>query len=95
MEFVVKPPTKKLKEICKSLGSKYSIKVFDLDQVIYRDFGNEYEVEVRGLNHDEPDFSNARICVWHFERIVKEIKHIESLETLSETLAKLEADILS
>ncbi|MDE5860847.1 MAG: hypothetical protein K2H28_01485 [Ruminococcus sp.] len=58
----IKAPTEGLKAICKKLGNQYSIRLFDLEQIIYRNFGNGYDVEVSGLNHNNKTF-NATIYV--------------------------------
>lgn len=92
MDFQVKPPTKRLKEICAKLGDNYSVRLFDLEQVIYRDFGNGYDVEVSGLNHNRNEY-DAVIYVWRTEpnSICETIKNIHSFEAILSALNKIEA----
>lgn len=92
VEFVVKSPTKKLKEICKKLGSEYAVRLFDLEQVIYRDFGNGYDLEISGLNNNKKEF-NATIFVWHSQEspsVVQKVKNIDSFESLVNVLSEIE-----
>lgn len=46
----IKPATPHIKDLCKSLGDEYSVVIIDFEYVIYRDFGNGYEIEVSGAN---------------------------------------------
>lgn len=89
----IKAPTKGLKAICQKLGNQYSIRLFDLEQVIYRDFGNGYDVEVSGLNHNNKTF-NATIYVWNTKitRVVEKFRDINSFEMLESTLAEITAE---
>lgn len=88
----IKAPTKGLKAICEKLGNQYSIRLFDLEQVIYRDFGNGYDVEVSGLNHNNEKF-NATIYVWNKKKpvIIEKFKNINSFEMLENTLSEITA----
>ncbi len=88
----IKGPTKGLKTICERLGSPYSIRVFDFEQVIYRDFGNGYDLEVSRLNHNRKDF-NATVYVWNTKKpiVVESFPNIDSFEKLSDTLSEIEA----
>lgn len=93
MEIEIKEPTKGIKNICKQLGNEYCIRLFDFEQVIYRDFGNGYDVEVSGLNHNRKTFK-ATIYVWNAEKnhIVKTISNIDSIELLAEKLSEVTAE---
>ena len=88
----IKAPTEGLKTICQKLGNQYSIRLFDLEQVIYRNFGNGYDVEVSGLNHNKENF-NATIYVWNARKpmIVEKFKNINSFEMLENTLSEITA----
>ena len=89
----IKAPTKGLKAICQKLGNQYSIRLFDMEQVIYRDFGNGYDVEVSGLNHNNKTF-NATIYVWNAKipRVVEKFRNINSFEMLETTLSEITAE---
>ena len=51
MAWTDKPATPHMKKLCKSLGSEYEINQhFGLERIIYRDFGNGYEIEISGAN---------------------------------------------
>ena len=88
----IKAPTEGLKAICEKLGNQYSIRLFDLEQVIYRDFGNGYDVEVSGLNHNNKTF-NATIYVWNARkpRVIEKFRNINSFEMLENTLSEITA----
>ena len=59
----IKQPTRHLLELCKELGSAYSIRLFDLEHVIYRDFKNGFDVEISGINASSPN-KRANIFLW-------------------------------
>lgn len=88
----IKEPTKGLKSICEKLGNHYSIRLLDFEQVIYRDFGNGYDIEVSGLNHNKEKF-NATIYVWNAKKqvIVEKFQNMDSFEKLSDTLSEITA----
>ena len=53
-----------LKDLCKSLGKDYTITTIDLERVIYRDFGNGFNVEVSGVHTSKAD-KRATLYLWH------------------------------
>lgn len=53
-----------LKDLCKSLGKDYTITTIDLERVIYRDFGNGFNVEVSGVHTSKAD-KLAMLYLWH------------------------------
>lgn len=55
--------TKHLKELVQELGPDYSIKMIDLEWVAYRKFGDEYDVEISGMNHNSTK-NLANIYLW-------------------------------
>ncbi len=59
----VKKPTSHMKKLCRDLGSDYSIKSFDLEQVIYRDFSNGYDLEISGMNTNSTR-KKATLYLW-------------------------------
>ncbi|NLC83722.1 MAG: hypothetical protein GX749_01405 [Ruminococcaceae bacterium] len=48
--FAATKPTAHIKQPCEALGPRYSIQMVDMEQVICRDFGNGFSVEVSGTN---------------------------------------------
>lgn len=86
---MINKPQKKIKTICTALGNDYSIKVIDLEYVIYRDLGNGFDFEISGLDNSRKKF-NATLYIWRNEgyRIVETISNIPSLEDLKYTLEK-------
>lgn len=91
MIFDIKTPGKKIRETCERLGSPYCIKPFDLENVIYRDLKNGYDIEVSGLDNQKRTF-NATIYVWQTEpsnHIVETISNIDSFDVLSNTLDEI------
>lgn len=87
MEFDVRKPGKKIRDICQALGTDYSLKVFDLENVIYRDLGNGYDFEVSNLDNHKQSI-DARIYIWDNRRnqIVEKICDIHSVEELKAAL---------
>ncbi len=65
-----------LKSLCKELGPEYRIRILDLEYVIYRDFGNGYDIEVSEVNTTKAN-ALATIYLWKDKnRIVKIVKKI-------------------
>ena len=86
--FKIKVPTKKIKEICQSLGEPYIIKVIDAENVIYKNLNDIYDFEISGLDNQRKSF-NATVYVWQLKdstRIIETIPNIRSLEDLKTTL---------
>ena len=46
----IKSATRHIKDLCKFLGDEYEVVIIDFEYVIYRNFGNGYEIEVSGAN---------------------------------------------
>ncbi len=65
-----------MRKLCNDLGEKYSIRTIDFERVIYRDFENEFDVEVRGV-HTSSQKKRASVYLW-FEKslIVKAVKNV-------------------
>lgn len=68
-----------LRDLCKSLGEKYTITTIDLERVIYRDFGNGFNVEVSGVHTSKED-KKAILYLWHGDgydcQIVRTMKDV-------------------
>ena len=70
-------PKKHLRDLCKSLGEKYSVRVIDLEFCIYRKEHN-IDFEIRNLNTSNLD-KRATIHVW---ALTDEGRPIEVIETI-------------
>lgn len=77
---------KKFDETLQYLGDDYSLKIIDLENVIYRKI-SEYEIEISGLN--QKGKYNATIYLWKNRQIIKSIQDISSKEELSKHLGTL------
>lgn len=74
--WTVAKPTTHMKKLCKELGPEYRIVNIDLERVIYRDFGNGYDVEISGVNTSS-QCKKARIYLWKDQtRIIKIIDNV-------------------
>ena len=88
--FKVVPPKKKLKEICTRLGPEYSIKMVDLEQVIYRRINDNFDLEVSGLNNAKKSF-DATIFIWSLHPSVQIKEQVSGIKSFDELAAKLTA----
>ncbi|MBD8046786.1 MULTISPECIES: hypothetical protein [Clostridium] len=89
--FTANKPGKKIKEILKTLGDPYEIKIIDMENVIYRNLNGTYDFEVSGLDNQKKSF-NATIYVWELKdriHIVETISDIKSLDDLKSTLESI------
>lgn len=80
--------TKKIKDTCSFLGSEYTIKTLDLENVIYRNLGNGYDFEISGLDNKSSKFF-ATLYIWNIKntnKIVETVDNINSLEALKHIL---------
>lgn len=99
--WTIRKPTPHMKKLCKALGTEYRIRVFDLERVIYRDFGNGYDVEISNVNTTSQR-KKAVIYLWKEKnRIIKIIKDVpqddigmwvERLHTLTLSLKDTDFD---
>lgn len=72
----VLPPTKHINEFCKELGSEYCIRPIDQEQVIYRNFGNGYDLEISGMNTSSLR-KTAVLYLWKgTNRVVKKVTDV-------------------
>lgn len=62
-------PCKGLKDLCQSLGKEYRIISMDMERVIYRDFGNHFEIEVSRLNTNKKH-PRGKIFIWKDKKTV-------------------------
>jgi len=80
MSYYFAKPTAHMKQLCEELGPHYYIQVIDMEQVIYRDFGNGYNVEVSGINTTSTK-KLATIYLWAGNRrIIKTLHDIQQSE---------------
>ena len=54
----------RLRELCKQLGKDYRICRIDFEEVIYRDFGNGFNVEISGAYSRRPD-KGVDLYLWY------------------------------
>ena len=74
-------PSKHIKQLCEELGPLYSVQTIDWEYVIYRDFGNGFDVEVCGMDTGGSR-KLANIYLWYQKtRIVKKIYGVHQNET--------------
>lgn len=53
-----------IRALCKSLGVDYRVTTIDLERVIYRDFGNGFNVEISGM-YTSSMKKKATIYLWY------------------------------
>ena len=81
-----------IRALCKSLGVDYRVTTIDLERVIYRDFGNGFNVEISGM-HTSSMKKKATIYLWYGDTmteciIVKTVRDIPS-ELIGENVEEL------
>lgn len=84
-------PSKKIKDMCLYLGEPYVLSVIDLENVIYRNLPNGYDIEVSGLDNNRKSLQ-ATIYVWQtdlYQGIVETISDINSLGDLKQILTQV------
>ena len=69
-----------IRALAKRLGKDYRVTVIDLEPVVYRDFGNGFNVEISGM-YTTSKLRKATIYLWHGDRqpnciIVKTVKGV-------------------
>ena len=84
-------------KLCSELGAEYCIRIIDLEPVIYRDFGNGYNVEISGMCTTSCR-KRATIFLWcggrYIEKTVYNVSRsdigdrVEELRVYSEELVK-------
>lgn len=90
-----------IKALCKSLGSDYCVREIDFEPVIYRDFGNGFNVEVSGV-YTTGTKKKATIYLWHGDRqpeciIVKTVREVprEDIQSTVEELLEYSNSLLA
>ena len=71
-----------IKELCAELGLEYSIRMLDAEMVIYRSFGNGFDVEISGVN-TESRRARAAIYLWDMrngQQIVKRLDDVPQVD---------------
>ena len=74
---------KKFNETLSYLGSEYSIRNIDFENVIYRKI-NDYEIEISGL-HSKGTY-DATVYLWKNGKVIDSIQDIHSKEELAKHL---------
>ena len=63
--------------LCKNLGNEYKIYIIDCERVIYRDFGNGFNVEISGTHTCKAN-KMANIYLWFEDGlIVQTVQNVE------------------
>ena len=57
-----------IRALCKSLGKDYRVTTIDFERVIYRDFGNGFNVEISGV-HTTSKRKKATIYLWYGDKV--------------------------
>jgi hypothetical protein len=94
--FETKKPGKKIQEVLRKLGNKYTIKTIDCENCIYLKLNNGYFFEVSGLDGSKKEF-NATIYVWgnsKESKTIETISNIDSLDMLRDSLEDVERKYL-
>ena len=70
-----------IQALCKKLGKEYSVTTIDFERVIYRDFGNGFNIEISGM-HTANKCRKATLYLWHGNKapdctIVKTVKNVD------------------
>ncbi len=69
------PKTKHIKELCAELGPNYDVRVIDFENVIYRNFGNGFDVKIKGMDTNSKK-KRATLYLRNKRMIVKIIENV-------------------
>lgn len=80
-------PTNGIKELCKALGSEYTIRVIDGENIIYRELDNGFSFEISNADHNRETL-NASLYIWNSAKhfIEESIHGIKTLPALRDAL---------
>lgn len=95
--FGTKKPGKKIQEVLRKLGNRYTIKTIDCENCIYLMLENGYFFEVSGLDNVKK-FFNATIYVWgnsKGSKTIETISDIDSIDMLKDCLEEAEGKYLN
>ncbi|WP_187138309.1 hypothetical protein [Clostridium merdae] len=84
-------PTNGIKKVQSFLGEPYEIKVIDMENVIYRRLGDDYDLEVSGLDNNRKTI-DADVYVWRKipgAEIIEIYNSIHSLIDLKDLLGSI------
>jgi len=84
--WTVAKPTTHMRKLCKELGPDYRIATIDLERVIYRNFGNGYDIEISRVNTTS---LQKKACIYLWKDQTRIIKIIENV-TQSDIGARVE-----
>lgn len=71
-----------LEKVLAQLGNGYSMKVIDLERVIYYKINENYDLEISGLDNKKRKLE-ATIYVWQIKPSLQIIETIENIHTVS------------
>ncbi len=93
-----------IRALAKQLGKEYRVTVIDFEPVVYRDFGNGYNVEISGM-YTTSKKKKATLYLWngdtigsHTIKILRGVERenigaeVEALYEYTKTLTKSESD---
>ena len=81
---------KRLKEMQKELGEDYRIVIFDGERVIYRDFGNGYDIEISRMNTNKKN-AKGTIYIWEDRKRYVRAYRLVPRDRMKQTLMEIEA----
>lgn len=73
----IKAPSSKIKNLCFQLGCPYNIKIIDLENVIYRELNDNFDIEISGLDNNRKNIQ-ADIHVWSKQYGLKIVETAEA-----------------
>lgn len=78
-----------IQALCKELGKEYSVTMIDFEKVIYRDFGNGFNVEISGM-YTTSKRRKAILYLWYGNRapnctIVKTVRNVDRADICAVT----------
>ena len=83
-----------IRALCKSLGDDYRVTTIDLERVIYRDFGNGFNVEISGV-HTTSEKKKATIYLWYGDTMYECIIVKKVRDVAREEIGKYVEELLS
>lgn len=86
--------SKRINQTLAYLGDGYGVRRIDLENCVYKDLNNGYDIEISGLDDDAKPF-NATIYVWKYDLLGRKKSAFKIVETTEKVHTLLELrDIL-
>jgi len=84
----------RLKKALEFLGKNYSVKKIDLEDCIYRNLGNGFDIEVSGINLRGSKNICSFVCVWDVSKglnqSARSVEYVRNISTLAVLKSELE-----